>query len=59
MAATLEAGKYPVKRFVWSDYSKIEDVVESELQSALRGRKGLQDALNSAAQAVTRILKGP
>ncbi|MGQ0569979.1 MAG: extracellular solute-binding protein [Armatimonadota bacterium] len=59
MAATLEAGRYPVKRFVWSDYSKIEDVIESELQSALRGRKGLQDALNSAASAVTRTLKGP
>ncbi len=59
MAATLEAGKYPVKRFVWSDYSKIEDVVESELQSALRGRKGLQDALDAAAAAVTKILKGP
>lgn len=59
MAATLEAGRYPVKRFVWSDYSKIEDAIESELQSALRGRKGLQDALNSAASAVTRTLKGP
>jgi ABC-type glycerol-3-phosphate transport system substrate-binding protein len=59
MAATLEAGKYPVKRFVWSDYSKIEDAIESELQNAVRGRKGLQEALNSAAQAVGRILKGP
>jgi multiple sugar transport system substrate-binding protein len=59
MAATLEAGNYPVKRFVWSDYAKIEDAIESELQTALRGRKGLQEALDSAASAVTRILKGP
>lgn len=59
MAATVEAGKYPVKRFVWSDYPKLEDAIESELQSALRGRKPLQAALDSAALAVTRILKGP
>ena len=59
MAATIEAGKYPVKRFVWSDYGRIEDTVESELQAALRGRKPLQAALDTAAQAIARILKGP
>jgi multiple sugar transport system substrate-binding protein len=59
MAATIGAGRYPVKRFVWSDYSKIQDAIESELQNALRGRKGLQDALDAAAGAVSRILKGP
>ncbi|HET8678865.1 MAG TPA: extracellular solute-binding protein [bacterium] len=59
MAATAEAGRYPVKRFVWSDYGRIEDTVESELQNALRGRKPIPDALNTAAAAVTRILKGP
>jgi ABC-type glycerol-3-phosphate transport system substrate-binding protein len=59
MAATAEAGRYPVKRFVWSDYGRLEDVIESELQSALRGRKPLQAALDAAALAVTRVLKGP
>jgi multiple sugar transport system substrate-binding protein len=59
MAATAEAGRYPVKRFVWSDYGKLEDAIESELQGAIRGRKPLQAALDSAAAAVTKILKGP
>lgn len=59
MAATAEAGRYSVKRFVWSDYPRIEDAIESELQAALRGRKPLQAALDSAAAAVARILKGP
>lgn len=59
MAATAEAGRYPVKRFVWSEYGRIEDTVEAELQNALRGRKPIPDALNTAAAAVTRILKGP
>lgn len=59
MAATAEAGRYPVKRFVWSDYARIEDAIESELQAALRGRKPLQAALDSAAAVVARILKGP
>jgi ABC-type glycerol-3-phosphate transport system substrate-binding protein len=59
MAATQEAGRYPVKRFVWSDYARIEDTMESELQNALRGRRPIPDALNAAAATVTRILKGP
>jgi ABC-type glycerol-3-phosphate transport system substrate-binding protein len=59
MAATAEAGRYPVKRFVWSEYARIEDTMERELQDALRGRKQLQAALDAAAAAVTRILKGP
>jgi multiple sugar transport system substrate-binding protein len=58
MAATLEAGNYPVKRFVSAQYAKIEDAIESELQSALRGQKGAKEALDSAAAAVARILKG-
>jgi len=48
-----------VKRFVWSEYPRLEDAIESELQAALRGRKPLQAALDSAAAAVARILKGP
>ncbi len=59
MAATAEAGRHPVKRFVWSEYPRLEDAIESELQAALRGRKPLQAALDSAATAVARILKGP
>ena len=59
MAATADAGRFPVKRFVWADYAKIEDVVESELQGAIRGRKGIKEALDAAAAAVQRILKGP
>jgi ABC-type glycerol-3-phosphate transport system substrate-binding protein len=59
MAATVEAGKYPVKRFVWSNYGRIQDAIETELQNALRDRKPLQAALDSAAAAVTHILKGP
>ncbi len=59
MAATAGAGLYPVKRFVWSEYPRLEDAIESELQAALRGRKPLQAALDSAAAAVARILRGP
>lgn len=59
LAVAAEAMRHPVRRFGRPGRERVEALVSPFLQRALRRRESLRGALDDAAAAVARVMRGP